>query len=243
MPEKNSTGNKDFDKFLGGGYEKDIITIIYGPPGSGKSNFCLMAAVETAKQNKKVIYIDTEGSFSVDRLNQLTSLDVLKNILLLKATSFEEQKKAFDTLLKKVSSEKIGLIVIDSLVMLYRLELGLAREEAKALEEKAKEKEKEKIQKVNRELARQLRTLNEIARKKNITILATSQIYQDFESKELKMSGGTILPYWAKCLIELKNTKPKTAVLKKHRSLPEKDFTFTITKYGIKEKKGFGLFS
>ena len=56
---KISAGSFDLNKFLFGGYEKDIITTIYGPGGSGKTNFCLLAAVSQAKKGNKVIYIDT----------------------------------------------------------------------------------------------------------------------------------------------------------------------------------------
>jgi len=36
---KISTGNLDFTKWIEGGYEKDVITMIAGPPGCGKTNF------------------------------------------------------------------------------------------------------------------------------------------------------------------------------------------------------------
>ena len=69
---KISAGSYDLNKWLFGGYDKDIITTIYGPAGSGKTNFCLLAAVSQAKKQKKVIYIDTEGGFSIDRVKQLS---------------------------------------------------------------------------------------------------------------------------------------------------------------------------
>jgi RecA/RadA recombinase len=55
-----------------GGYDCDIITTFYGPAGSGKTNFCVLAAASIARR-KKVIFIDTEGGFSFERLNQLAS--------------------------------------------------------------------------------------------------------------------------------------------------------------------------
>lgn len=45
------------------GYESDIITTIYGPAGSGKTNFSLLAAVSCASKGNKVLFIDTEGDF------------------------------------------------------------------------------------------------------------------------------------------------------------------------------------
>ena len=234
------TGSYDLNKWLYGGYETDIITTIYGPAGSGKTNFCILAAVSQAKKGKKVIFIDTEGGFSADRFKQIAGdnfQEDLKNILLLKPTSFYEQKKTFDSLLKQINNT-IGLIVIDGITMLYRLEIGDA----------IKQDNDFKIKQANFELAKQLRTLAEIARNKNIPVLVTNQVYYEFLSekefregkeKTAKMVGGDLLKYWSKCLIELKQTNGKRiAVLKKHRSLPEKELQFVIVNEGIK-RKGF----
>ena len=63
-----STGVLVLDKMLDGGYERDTVTTVYGPSGSGKTNVCMVAAISVAMKGKKVIYIDTEGGFSADRL-------------------------------------------------------------------------------------------------------------------------------------------------------------------------------
>ena len=235
--ERISAGSYDLNKWLFGGYEKDIITTIYGPAGSGKTNFCLLAAVSQAKKGNKVIFIDTEGGFSIDRFKQISGEEEsLSNILILKPTNFEEQKKSFDTLLKTIKSDKqVSLIIVDSMTMLYRLELS--------------EKEENKVKEMNSELSRQLRTLAEIARNKNIPIIITNQIYYSFLSEEefqsgkqrdVNMVGGDILRYWSKCLIELQNNNSRRKIiLRKHRSLPEKEMEFIIDNKGIRKR---GLF-
>ncbi|NLT52905.1 MAG: DNA repair protein RadB, partial [Ignavibacteria bacterium] len=74
------------------------------------------------------IFVDTEGGFSVERVRQIVGSEnyesVLNNIFLLKPTSFEEQKKDFVKLLGLVKKDDIGLIVVDGMAMLYRLEIG-----------------------------------------------------------------------------------------------------------------------
>ncbi|MAG07563.1 DNA repair and recombination protein RadB [Candidatus Pacearchaeota archaeon] len=244
-PSQNSTntkipaGNQDITQFLAGGYEKDIITTLYGPAGCGKTNFCMFATAEQANKNNKVIFIDTEGGFSIDRFNQLlpNNNQALKNILLLKPTNFEEQKKAFTTLSKELkTNSNISLIIVDGMTMLYRLELS-------------KDKDDNTIYNINKELAHQLRTLNEIARKKLIPIIITNQIYYTFQKEEewregkertANIVGGDILKYWSKCLIELQNRGGRRKIiLKKHRSLPEKELQFIITNSGIRKR---GLF-
>lgn len=228
---KISTGNDDFDEWLSGGYEDDVITTFYGSAGSGKTNFCVMAAASQAMQGKKVIFIDTEGSFSIERLRQLTPQEVIQNILLLRVTNFSEQQEAFNRLLSLLKKD-VGLIIVDSMVMFYRLKISEATQE--------------KARKINSSLVRQMRILNEIARKKNIPIIITDQVYgkyqsrEDFEAgkeKEIEMIGGDIMKYWSKCIIELRSLGfgKKQAKLIKHRSLPEKEFFFRIVDSGIKK--------
>ena len=239
-----SAGSYDLNKFLFGGYETDIITTLYGPGGSGKSNFCVLTATSQARKGNKVIFIDTEGGFSVDRFKQIhqgTKEEIetsLQNILILKPTSFKEQQKSFQQMLSHVKKGDVSLIIIDSIAMLYRLELGDA----------ISANDSEKISAVNRNLANQLRTLNEIARKQNIPVIVTNQVYSTFTQNQedqnterrVSMVGGDLLKYWSKCLIELQNHYGKRKlILKKHRSLPIKELAFEIIGSGIRKR---GLF-
>jgi len=225
---KISAGSYDLNSWLFGGYEKDIVTVLYGRAGTGKTNFCLLATVSQAKKGKKVIFIDTEGGFSIERIKQLVGENndvqsTLENIFLLKPTSFEEQKKAFVELNRRLKSQ-VDLIVVDGMTILYRLDFADARE-----------KNEESVQTINSELAKQMKMLAEIARKKEIPVLVTNQVY-NWENED-RMVGGDILRYWGKCLIELVNDKGRrTAYLRKHRSLPEKSLDFQIYNGGIRKR-------
>ncbi|MEJ2267526.1 MAG: DNA repair and recombination protein RadB [Nanoarchaeota archaeon] len=236
---KISTGSYDLNKWLYGGYEEDIITMIAGCPGSGKTNFCVLTACSQAKKGNKILFIDTEGGFSVERVKQIVGEDYenyLKNIILLEPTNFKEEKEIFEKILEKIKKEHIKLIIVDSMAMLYRLELGDA----------IKSKKDEKIQEVNREVARQMRILAEIARKKKIPVIITNQVYNEFVSKEnfkngfernTNIVGGDLMKYWSKCIIELKNDRGKRkAILLKHRSLPEKEMSFIVKDKGVFKK-------
>lgn len=240
--DKISTGSYDLNKWLYGGYEKGIITTIYGDAGTGKTNFCILVAVSQAKKGNKVIYIDTEGGFSVERVKQICkyfNLDhnyVLKNIVLLKITTFVEQKKSIEKLEKEMRNKNnISLIIVDGMTMLYRLELAEVKDDDS------------KIREINSELAKQMKILACIARNYNIAVIVTNQAYHEYisernsirKAEELKMVGGDILWYWSKCIIELKKENNKRiAILKKHRSLKEKELNFIIFDGGIK-KRGF----
>lgn len=191
MSNKISTGAEFIDNYLDGGYEKGVVTTIYGPAGSGKTNLCLLAAVRVAETGKKVVLIDTEGGVAVERIKQLSGNweAVLNEIIFLQPLNFNEQQEMFNKLRPLVSEElEVGLIVVDSISMLYRLELGKA----------------EAVFETNSALARQIATLVEIARNKSIPVLITNQVYADFgDRNKVKMVGGDLLKYGGKCLIEL----------------------------------------
>jgi len=236
MNNKISAGSFYLNNWLEGGYERGIITMIAGPPGCGKTNFCILACCSQAKKGNKVVYIDTEGGFSTERVKQVVGEnyeDTLKNILLLGPTNFEEQKKFFSNLADKIKKEHVSLIVVDGMAMLYRLELGDAVKLGKD----------NKIKEVNREVAKQMRLLAEISRKQDMPILITNQVYGGFlpeeewrkgVERETNIVGGDLFKYWSKCIIELKNSKGKRkAILLKHRSLAEKEMNFEIKDKGI----------
>ena len=235
--EKISTGSYDLNTWLYGGYEKDIITMIAGPPGSGKTNFVTLAACSQAKKGNKVLFIDTEGGFSPERVKQIAeenTEEILKNILVLKLTDFEEQKEAINSLKSKIKKEDVKLIIVDGMAMLYRLEIGDSRGD------------NEQIHKINREVAKQMRDLAEISRKQEIPVIITNQVYSQFLSeedlkngveRETNIVGGDLFKYWSKCIIKLVNeNKRKKAVLVKHRFLPEKEIGFEIKNKGIFRK-------
>jgi DNA repair protein RadB len=218
MDERVTSGSEVFDDLLEGGFDSGVITTIYGPAGSGKTTTCLLAALAS---KKKVLFMDSEGGFSISRLKQLTKdyKEAMDSIFVLKPTNFTQQKSAIEQI-RKLSSAKIGLIICDTISSLYRVERSGDNKE------------------LNRELGNQVGLLLEIAREKNIPIVFTNQVYADFENQaNIKMVGGDIIKYSSKCLIELScmaNGVRKAAV-KKHRSLPEKEIIFKIVEKGFEK--------
>ena len=218
---KIPTGSQPIDWLLEGGFEKGIVTTVYGPAGSGKTNLCMVSVA--CQSSGKILYVDTEGSFSVSRLKQLTDSyeKVLENVSILKPTSFQEQKQVFDELNERVD-EDVSFIIIDSIAMLYRLELWKTKNPVET----------------NRELGIQLASLIQLARNYDVPILMTNQVYADLEDKDTyNMAGGDILKYASKCIIEMtEEDDVRRAVLRKHRSLPEgKEVSFKIVDEGIVE--------
>jgi len=207
--------HRDFDMLLGGGLQPRGITHIYGSPGSGKTNIALMATVHAANDGK-VVYIDAEGGFSVERLRQIAGEkadEVLRDMILIEPTDFDEQKVAINKLNEIVPSCGASLVVVDSIAVLYRLE------------------EDKDVKEFGRQLAKLLR----IARKYNVPVLITNQIYTDIDTGKMVPVGGDIIRYWAKISVELeKREGMSVAVLRKHKFLPENlRMEFRITEKGM----------
>ena len=127
------------DDLLEGGFEKGCVTQIFGSPSSGKSNVALTLAVNVAKTGKKVIYIDTEGGISIDRIKQISGSyfsNVANNIMVFEPTNFLEQTenlRSIDVWLRK-HHEEVDLIVLDSAVALYRVDDMKSYKLSKALQ-------------------------------------------------------------------------------------------------------------
>lgn len=213
---KHPTGSPVFDDLLEGGYEKGIITVVYGPAGSGKSNLMLLALTTL---EHKAVFIDTEGSFSVDRLSQFTpkAKQLLDRVVLLKAPSFEQQGNIIERLPAMMKSG-VELIIVDGIATQYRAAIARGEKD------------------LNNELSKQINVLYGLAMEHNIPVLLTSQVYADMESDGVKVVGGDIIKYSAKCLIELQHHNERRAILVKHRSLPARERTFIIDNVGLYEQ-------
>ena len=208
---------KPLDDLLGGGIESNTITEIYGEAGSGKTNFCLQASRECAATGKKVAYIDSDG-VSVERLGQICKdydyEKILSNILFFNPSSFEEQEKMINNAVK---INDVGLIVVDTFNMFYRVKLEDDEEGA------------------NRSLNRQLTNLQLAAREKNIYVILSGQVYTS-ENDDVKPFAGRGVEHMAKTIIKLEKigAGKRRATIIKHSSQPkDKKTFFTITAKGL----------
>lgn len=223
-------GCASLDKLLGGGIESGVITNVYGLPGAGKTNFALQASVSCIRQGKKVIYIDTESGLSPERFFQMKNTEEdLKKILIIKPLDFKSQSDVIKGLETLIAKEKAGLVVVDSIVGLYRVAAhGEKRSEA------------------NQELTCQFVALAQLAEKLKIPVLVTNQVYAVFDSDEIELVGKDLPKYYCKTLIyiEKKGSGRRRATITKHRHRPEDSFAeFEIRDEGLVDaEKKFGLF-
>ncbi|MCE5339330.1 MAG: DNA repair and recombination protein RadB [Methanomicrobiaceae archaeon] len=221
--DRVSTGSQALDDLLGGGLERRTITQIYGEAASGKSTLCLMAAVANLRSGNSVVYIDTEG-FSVERFSQIAGENAgafADRLYLFEPIDFAQQGAMIadaEGLLRKREDAPVGLLVMDSATALYRTELDLGRE---AL----------------RKLSHHMVKLLGLAKKYDIPVLITNQIFMDVERDRVAGLGGTALEHISKAIVRLeKKDSVRRAMLRKHRSRPEGlSFDFVLTGDGIRK--------
>jgi len=213
---------------LTGGIEKGAITNFYGPPGVGKTNVCILAMLECIKKGGKVVYIDTEGGLSPERIRQVSMGDdnVFKNVILIEPKTFEEQ----GVVIKNLENQDFEMLVLDSSVALYRL--------------KCADPTKETLE-ANKELSIQLSILSNLARRKKIPVIITAHTFKNWETGENQIIGGDSIKYWSKSIVFVEHTGKmgeRKATIVKHRSMPEgKSVKFEIVQEGVRPS-GFRIF-
>ncbi|ELY45762.1 DNA repair and recombination protein RadB [Natronorubrum tibetense] len=219
------TGCAPVDELLGGGFERGTVTQVYGPPAAGKTNLALSAAVETAADDGTAVYIDTEG-VSVDRFQQLLTARVgeddveavASRIVVEDALNFEEQSEAVRD--AEEFAERADLIVLDSATGFYRLERTGDNDDGEAL----------------RGVARQVTHLLSLARKHDLAVVLTNQVFADPEADRTRALGGNTLEHWTGVVLRLERFRGgnRRATLEKHRSKAVgESVQFRITDSGL----------
>ncbi len=218
-------GCKSIDDMLGGGFESGTVTQLYGEGGTGKTNICIQLAVERMKAGEQVIYIDTEG-LSEERFRQIAGNqpdDFYKRIIISKPSSFEGQSGAIHKVEDMVPNENVGVVILDSATVLYRYEY-----------------EEDQWKKFTNELGRHIAHLLILARKHDIAVIITNQVYSD-DANDVRPTGGTGMDHLSKAIIKLERIGNglggvRKALIRKHRSIPEgSSCEFVITSDGVRD--------
>lgn len=219
-----STGCCSLDSLLGGGFPRRSVSQVYGEPSTGKTNICIQTAVETVENGGSVVYIDTEG-LSLRRVQQVGGDDFedsASDFIVKEVHNFDEQSVAVRDVENLASTA--DLVVLDSATGLYRVEPGDADDDATPL----------------KRLTRQVTQLTGMARKHDLAVVLTNQIYTAVESKndDLRPLGGRAMEHWTSIIVSLERSHVedpvRRATLEKHPARPEsEEVTFRITDGGL----------
>lgn len=227
-----STGSRALDELLLGGIETQAVTEFYGEFGSGKSQIChTLAAIapqpkEAGGLNGGVIYIDTEGTFRPERLNQIARArelepsHVLKNVAVCKVYNSSHLELIIKDLGKYVNDFNAKLVIIDSIISLHRAEFAGRGTLA------------DRQQRLNGLLHKVIR-LAEIF---NIAVVITNQVQSSpdtFFGDPTKAAGGNIIGHASTYRIYLrKSGENRTAKMIDSPYHPYSDAKFTLNEKG-----------
>ena len=224
-----------------GGIETQAVTEFYGEFGSGKSQIChtlcatARQSIDSGGMDSCVIYIDTEGTFRPERVDQISrarGLDhrhVLKSVAVCKVYNSSHLELIVKDLGRYVNESKAKLVIIDSIISLHRAEfLGrgtLANRQ----------------QKLNGMLHKLIR-LAEIF---NIAVVVTNQVQSSpdtFFGDPTKAAGGNILGHSSTYRIYLRKTgENRVAKMMDSPYHPYSDTRFTLNEKGTDDIEEEGL--
>jgi DNA repair protein RadA len=227
-----STGSYALDDLLLGGIETQAITEFYGEFGSGKSQIChtlcVMAKqpIEAGGLESSVIYIDTEGTFRPERVEQIARsrgfdpTEILKNVAVCKVYNSSHLELIVKDLGKYIDDFKAKLVVIDSIISLHRAEFSGRGTLA------------DRQQRLNNMLHKLIR----LAEIYNIAIVITNQVQSSpdtFFGDPTKATGGNVLGHASTYRIYLrKSGENRVAKMMDSPYHPYSDTRFTVTERG-----------
>lgn len=221
--DRLSTGCSSLDALLNGGFSRREVSQLYGPPGAGKTNVCLQTAVEVAGDGGEAVFVDTEG-VSPERFRQIApDEETARRIRIKEVFDFDEQEQAVADVEGVV--DDVDLVVVDSATGLYRVE-----------EEEAGDRGHEREDSPLQRLSRQIVHLTSLARRYDVAVVVTNQVYTDPEREEYSGLGGNAMEHWTKTIVRLERLggERRRAVVEKSQSSADgRSAEFRITATGV----------
>lgn len=124
-----STGSRSIDGLLGGGIRAGTVTLLFGRSNSGKTQLAMQAALLCGHGGKKTLFVDTEGSFRPERVEEMADArdwdadEVLDRILYVRSDSAREQMETVRRMAARTMTAPCELVVIDTLTRNFTIEL------------------------------------------------------------------------------------------------------------------------
>jgi DNA repair protein RadA len=230
-----STGSKYLDELLGGGIETENITEFFGEPASGKTQIAHTAAVmatqpiENGGLGGSVIWIDTEGTYHPERIEEIASgrgfdaEDILKNkMITARSYNSAHLELLINELPNLIKQYGAKLIVVDSIINQHRGEFGGMGMLA------------DRQQRLNA----MIHTLERIATIYKVAVIWTNQVMAapaTFAGDPTRPTGGNVVGHASGTRVYLRNAGKvgKKAKLVDSARLPPGEAIYMIAKEGI----------
>ncbi|MBC7128576.1 MAG: DNA repair and recombination protein RadA [Thermoplasmatales archaeon] len=231
-----TTGSKSLDELLGGGFETQAITELFGEFGSGKTQIAHQLCVNVQLKEEEggldgeAIFIDTENTFRPERIIQMASgygmdgKEALKKIHVATAFNSNHQMMLVEKANEIAKEHNVRLLVVDSLTGHFRAEY-IGRSSLA-----------ERQQKLNKHM----HTLLKFARINNAVICVTNQVAARpdvFFGDPTQPIGGHIVGHTAMFRLYLRKSKggKRIARLIDSPHLPEGEVVFAVLEEGIRD--------
>jgi len=237
---KITTGSKQFDELIGGGFESGGITETFGQFGSGKTVMAhnLAVNVQLSKEeggaSGSVVWIDTENTFRPERIKQIAEArgmdykEILKNIHVVRAFNSDHQMLIAEKIEDLITKQNIQvkIVIVDSLMAHFRAEFVGRGTLA------------DRQQKLNKHM----HALMKLADMHNLCVYVTNQVMakpDTFFGDPTAAIGGNIVGHNSTTRIYLRRGKAGTRVAKLVDSphLPDGECCFNICEKGIEDVK------
>ena len=233
---KLTTGSKEFDNLMGGGFETQAITELFGEFGSGKTQVVHQLSVNVQLPTDKggleghVVFIDTENTFRPERIVQMANAyglepeKVLKNIHVARAFNSHHQMLLVDRATELAKECPVHLLVVDSLTAHFRAEY-VGRGSLAARQQL---------------LNRHMHDLLRFADINNAVVAVTNQVSakpDTFYGDPTTPIGGNIVGHTATYRIYMRKSRgnKRIARLIDSPALPDGEVVITISNDGIRD--------
>ncbi|XP_010518143.1 PREDICTED: DNA repair protein RAD51 homolog 3 [Camelina sativa] len=246
-----TTSCSDLDNILGGGISCRDVTEIGGVPGIGKTQIGIQLSVnvqiprEFGGLGGKAIYIDTEGSFMVERALQIAEAcvedmeeytgymhkhfkanqvqmkpkDILENIFYFRVCSYTEQIALVNHLDKFISENKdVKVVIVDSITFHFRQDFDDLVQRTRVLSEMAL-----KFMKLAKKFSLAVVLLNQVTTKYTEGSFQLALALGDSWSHSCT---NRVILYW--------NGDERYAYIDKSPSLPSASASYTVTSRGLR---------
>ena len=124
-----TSGSAALDGLLGGGYREGRLLELLGRSNSGKTQLAMQAALCASREGKRVLFVDTEGSFRPERLEGIAEArgwdpsGVLERIVCLRTDSFAQQTDVVVRMNARDATAHCSLVVVDTLTRNFTIGL------------------------------------------------------------------------------------------------------------------------
>ena len=129
----HSTGSPNFDRLLGGGLREGRLVEFFGRSNSGKTQLAMQAVLFAAKKGTRSLYIDTEGGFRPERLEEMARArgwaerGLLNAIVYVRCDSSSAQMDTVRNMGGRDATRSCRLVVVDTLTRNFTIDMpGMA---------------------------------------------------------------------------------------------------------------------